>query len=187
MPVRRLLIAAFVLFPLGAAAATCEEAIARAEAKHQVPPNLLLAIGHREAFLRSEKVVWPWTLNVNGVARFFPTREAAARELRAAVARGVRNVDIGCSQINLYWHGRNRTLPLDQVGELLLDPEINADYAGYHLAQLAKASGSWTGAVMDYHTPNQALAAERRDYMCGVYRRFARLLDVAADAAACGG
>jgi len=55
---------------------------------------------------------WPWTLNINegksGIkpgARRYANKQAAEQALMHLISQGIRNVDVGIMQVNLYWHG----------------------------------------------------------------------------------
>jgi len=56
-------------------------------------------------------------------------------------------LDLGCFQINLRWHGRAFDT-LDQM----LDPARNARYAARFLAALHDETGDWTAAAAAYHS-----------------------------------
>lgn len=90
---------------------------------------------------------WPWTLNVQGQGYYFPTRAAALKKLREVLASGVRNVDIGCMQINYRWHGEN----FASIEEMM-SPEANAEYAARFLTRLKDRHGSWEEATRNYHS-----------------------------------
>ena len=123
----------------------------------QLPANLLTALSHVESgrwdAARGEKVAWPWTVMAEGRGRYFPTKEGALAEVRALQARGVRNIDVGCMQINLHYHGE----AFDTL-EQAFDPAINVAYAVRFLQSLYRETGSWTAAATRYHsaTPEYA-------------------------------
>lgn len=96
---------------------------------------------------------WPWTLNVNekkaGVktgSRRYMNQQAAEDALQELIVNGIRNVDVGIMQINLYWHGDKVKNQLD-----LLDPVINIGVAVQYLKQLNQKN--ITQLVADYHAP----------------------------------
>ena len=43
---------------------------------------------------------WPWTINVGGVGKFFETKEAAIKEVKALQAKGNDSIDVGCMSYN---------------------------------------------------------------------------------------
>lgn len=138
--------------------AACRAAIATAERDGGVPAGLLQAIGRVESGRRDPVTglyaPWPWTINAEGRGSYFPTREAAIAEVRQLQARGVRIIDIGCMQVNLYHHP-NAFPTLEQA----FDPLTNARYAARFLSELrANAGGDWARAAGHYHsqTPERA-------------------------------
>ncbi|MGE5766359.1 MAG: murein transglycosylase, partial [Bacteroidota bacterium] len=86
----------------------CREATGRAEARRDLPPHLLTAISQTESGRwhagRSETLAWPWTVMAEGEGRFLPSKAAAIAEVRRLQARGIRNIDVGCLQVNLHYH-----------------------------------------------------------------------------------
>ena len=42
-----------------------------------------------------------------GRGRYLPSKEAAIAEVQALKAKGITNIDVGCMQVNLYYHGSN--------------------------------------------------------------------------------
>ncbi|MBW6398801.1 transglycosylase SLT domain-containing protein [Roseomonas sp. HJA6] len=122
-----------------------------------MPAGLLQAIGRVESGRRDPVTgqfgPWPWTINAEGRGMFFPTREAAIAEVRQLQARGVRLIDVGCMQVNLYHHP-NAFPGLDQA----FDPLTNARYAAQFLSELQASTQDWARAAGHYHsqTPERA-------------------------------
>jgi hypothetical protein len=116
-----------------------------------LPAGLLPAISRIEAGRGKggERRAWPWTLNHAGKGLYFETRGEALAYLREATAGGRTNIDVGCMQINHYWHGAN----FPSV-ESMLDPVVNVDYAVRFLIDLHERHGSWPDAVRNYHSPD---------------------------------
>lgn len=129
----------------------CEAMATRIGAAEGLPAGLLPAIARIESGRRVERTVraWPWTLNHAGRGLYFETREEALAYLRQTVADGPRNIDVGCMQINHYWHGEN----FPSV-EVMIDPETNIRYAVRFLKELYASKGSWEAAVRHYHSPD---------------------------------
>lgn len=153
---RILSIAAVLLLSLlhGALAAgevSCEAAGAEAERAWQLPPGLLAAIGRIESGrydpATGKVAAWPWTINAAGQGRYFdssPTAVAAVRDLQM---QGVRLIDVGCFQIDLFYHPEAFTTLEDAF-----DARSNADYAARFLSELYGRTGSWEAAIADYHS-----------------------------------
>jgi hypothetical protein len=129
----------------------CEAAVARQEARRNIPRGLMHAIARVESgqweSRRRAKVAWPWTINAAGNGRYLPTKNSAAAEIRRLQRQGIRSIDVGCMQVNLMHHPKAfRTL------EQALDPGHNAAYAAEFLVSLKRAHGSWKQAVQHYHS-----------------------------------
>ncbi|MEM9762146.1 MAG: hypothetical protein AAF968_06510 [Pseudomonadota bacterium] len=129
------------------------------------------AISLAETGRRHGKVLapWPWAMNAAGKGTWFETREAALESAAKRLARGERNFDLGCFQINHRWHG-------DAFASLeaMIEPRSNADYAAQFLAALYAETGDWLTAVGHYHSRTPALAKAYR-------RRVVRLMDGGMD------
>lgn len=132
----------------------CVAATRQAELDNHLPPYLLAAISLAETgrWSSSHKASfsWPWTVMAEGVGRYLPTKAAAIAEVRSLQARGVTNIDVGCMQINLYYHG-DAFRSLDEA----FDPEINAEYAAAFLADLHRETKNWSKAVANYHSRDE--------------------------------
>jgi soluble lytic murein transglycosylase-like protein len=129
----------------------CRDAIAEAEQARDLPAHLLAAIARTESGRwhkeRSESLAWPWTVMAEGEGRFLPSKAAAIETVRALQARGVRNIDVGCMQVNLYYHP-----DAFENLEAAFDPAANVAYAADFLTGLRAEARSWTRAVGQYHT-----------------------------------
>ncbi len=129
----------------------CAEAVRAAERMHRLPRMLLHAVSLAESgrWDKEEQasVAWPWTVNAGGQGKFFPSKEAAVNEIIRLRANGVRNIDVGCMQVNLGYHGH----AFDGIEEAL-DPVNNVAYAATWLKQLRNREGAWAYAVGRYHT-----------------------------------
>ncbi len=130
---------------------TCKKATEATEQKHRLPKRLLNAISlaetgrwHKES---REIIAWPWTVYSEGRGRYLPSKEAAIAEVKMLKAKGVKNIDVGCMQVNLHWHPE----AFDNLEEAF-DPMTNAAYAGSLLKKLRDQSRSWTVAVAHYHS-----------------------------------
>jgi hypothetical protein len=131
----------------------CISAIRKAEIKHGLPENLLLAIGLQESGLKRDGIltVWPWTVNSHGVGRRFDNKNAAKDFVNAERKAGRNSVDVGCLQINMRWHGQAfKNL------STAFDPMANADYAARFLKGHYKETGHWMTAAGNYHSKTPA-------------------------------
>ncbi len=140
----------------------CMGAILEAEQRHSTLPGLLAAISRTESGRPIPPLPgvqpWPWAVNADGAAMYFDSKAAAVAWTRGALDRGVRQVDVGCMQINLQAHP-NAFASLDQAFE----PGPNADYAGRFLVRLrTDAGGNWYEATGWYHSRTPERAADYR-------------------------
>ncbi len=150
-------LAVLVLFPLAANAKPletnniCAAAIDRAEAGQNLPRELMTAISRVESGRwnreKREILAWPWTVTNGADGQYFPTKQAAIAHVRKLQARGIRNIDVGCMQINLRYHP-----DAFENLEAALDPVANTRYAASLLGRLFKANRSWGEAIKRYHS-----------------------------------
>jgi Transglycosylase SLT domain len=148
--------------PQGDSPATlCEQAIARAEIIGRTPPGMVAAIGQVESGRPDPRTgsmrPWPWTIDANGVGRFFATKAQAVAAVAALQAEGVRSIDVGCMQVNLMDHP-DAFASLDQA----FDPGSNAIYAVRFLNALYRGTGSWLDAIAAYHSETPQIAEDYR-------------------------
>ena len=130
----------------------CLSAIFDAQLRHNIPDNLLLAIGIQEAGreVAGRLTVWPWTANTNGQGAFFESKAALEAYVRNTQADGIRSIDVGCMQVNQRWHA-DQFASLEQA----TDPLANADYAARFLRTLYQQTGDWWEAAGRYHSSTQ--------------------------------
>lgn len=131
----------------------CEHEIVKAEKANGMPRRLFMAIGMVESGRRintgKENVVkaWPWTICAQGKGYYFSTKSAAIAAVKKLMARGIRNIDVGCMQVNLLHHSKAfKTL------EEAFTPKNNVAYAAKYFMQLKNMTNSWTHAVGYYHS-----------------------------------
>jgi len=100
---------------------------------------------------------WPWTLYINvsknGIKagpKRYASKQAAEQALLNLIRKGIRNVDVGIMQVNLYWHG-------DKVSNdlALLDPRTNIRVAAGYLKDL-NTKNNISKTVGGYHSPSNA-------------------------------
>ena len=170
-PLFRLLIAAVSVVGMGGAGlggawaqapgGVCATGIAAAAARHGVPHDLMLAIGTVESGLR------PWVINAEGQGYGFDSAGEAIAAVEALRAAGIESIDVGCMQINLYWHPD----AFDTLAAAF-SPALNADYAARFLDRLHDDVGSWTLAAMRYHSGDPQ---RQQRYGCAVQLQLASL------------
>lgn len=129
----------------------CGYLATQAELMTGIPAQLLTAIGLAESGRYDEhgqaRVAWPWTIYAEGKGRYLPDRATAVAEVKRLKAKGVTNIDVGCMQVNLGYHGKNFTSV-----EHALDPVANVAYAAVFLKRLHQENRSWTRAIAYYHS-----------------------------------
>lgn len=129
----------------------CDSAIARQERLDGIPRHLLKAISLAETgrwdAARQATFAWPWTVMARGQGHYFPDKAAALAFVRALQARGIGNIDVGCMQVNLHYHG-DAFADVEQA----LEPAANIAYAAKYLSGLYDSAGSWTRAAGHYHS-----------------------------------
>ena len=144
----------------------CIGAVAKQEAAHGIPRHLLRAISIAESgrWLRSRKatLAWPWTVTSGGKGTYYKSKSAAMRAVRKLQRRGVRNIDVGCMQVNLRYHPK----AFKSLGQAF-DPRANAAYAAGFLRKLRDKKRSWSQAVKHYHSATRSL---NRPYHAKVYK-----------------
>ena len=160
---------------------TCVRAARGAERQNGIAPHLLSAISLVETGRWSRglkaSLAWPWTVMAEGVGRYLPTKAAAIAEVRKLQARGIKNIDVGCFQVNLHYHGD----AFDGL-EQAFDPDENAAYAAAFLADLKRRSGTWKLAVGRYHSWDDQRGPAYREKVYGLwYGQRAHLAASASD------
>ena len=144
----------------------CARSIARSEQGEDIPVHLLTAISLAESGRRDPRgeaiIAWPWTVTAEGRGRFYENREDAIAAVKRLRARGVTNIDVGCMQVNLYYHA-------DAFADLegAFDPARNVTYAARFLKRLWSRTRSWSRAISLYHS---ATRLRGRDYRSKVFR-----------------
>lgn len=153
----------------GATPRLCTAAVARASAAHSLPGGLLNAISLAETGRwddsKKASFAWPWTVTSGGGGKFFPSKAAAIAHVEQLKSAGVRNIDVGCMQINLRYHP-------DAFANLeaAFDPAANAQYAAKFLAGLKRQSQSWQAAIGRYHSATPVLARSYLDKVARLWR-----------------
>ena len=136
----------------------CTEQTSRLEQSEQIPSNLLTAISLTETGRwqkgSREILAWPWTVTAHGRGQHFDTKQEALLEVEILMTQGVRNIDVGCMQINLKYHDDAFT----SIAEAM-DPKANTAYAAKFLKKLYEQKKDWMKAAGAYHsaTPDKNL------------------------------
>ena len=139
-------------------AGLCLESIETSQGTTDVPTRLLAAVAlvesrHLDPTV-SRTVPWPWTIDVAGRSAFFLTKDEAVAAVEELQKEGVRSIDVGCMQINLFFHP-DAFASIEQA----FDPNSNVRYGALFLSTLFRRLGSWDKAVAAYHSQTAALGA----------------------------
>lgn len=152
---------------------TCKKATEQSESDFRLPKRLLNAISLAETgrwHAKSKEIIaWPWTVYSEGRGRYLPTKDAAIAEVRKLQAKGVKNIDVGCMQVNLYWHPD----AFDNLHEAF-DPKKNATYAASLLKKLQGETRSWTVAVAYYHSQTRKFYVPYRKKVMKIWQKERR-------------
>jgi hypothetical protein len=131
--------------------AVCERAAKQAERDWHLPQGLLAAIGLVESGRRLPTapypIIWPWTINAEGQGIYQPSKAAAVSMVRAMQLRGLRVIDVGCFQVDLFYHPY-AFKSLDEA----FDPDANARVAARILSLGRLGTTGWDGAIAAYHS-----------------------------------
>lgn len=131
----------------------CAQAIRSVEPGADIPNALLTAISHVESGRWNPKnkalFAWPWTVTNGPDGQYFPNKAAAIAHVHKLREKGIRNIAVGCMQINLKYHPN----AFDDL-ESALDPKTNVRYAAKLLNTLFDAHKSWRESIRRYHSSN---------------------------------
>lgn len=125
-----------------------------------MPLGVLYAVALTETGKRGS--LHPFALNIEGASYFSSSLKEALQRFEQARKAGAKLIDIGCMQINYYYHGSHFASVV-----AMFDPHQNVDYAARYLKSLRQKEGSWTLAAARYHAgPNNDPA--QKQYVCAV-------------------
>lgn len=149
----------------------CDEAAMAAAAQIGVPKTVMLALTQTETGRNRQGALrpWPWTVNMEGVGKWFDTRQEAEEYALRHYSKGARSFDVGCFQVNYRWHGQN----FDDVSHMF-DPLANATYAAQFVSALYDETGDWNKAAGYYHSRTQ----ERAQAYQARFTRIRDMIDV---------
>ena len=142
----------------------CERQMISAASSEGVPLGVLYAVALTETGRKGN--LHPYALNIEGKTVFATSLDEALRVFAKARRDGKKLIDVGCMQINHYYHGNEfRSL------SAMFDPALNVGYAAHFLKNLRKREGSWAMAVARYHAGPDNDPAQKR-YICTVIRNL---------------
>lgn len=140
----------------------CASLFRHYEYKHRIPGDTLYSISLNETGrLHSKKkikLVWPWTVNVDGKGYFFDSKSEAVAFVRREMLSGKESIDVGCMQINLKHHPEAfRSL------EHAFDPASNVAYGASFLKSKYDAFRDWHKAIAHYHSATEVLGEKYKN------------------------
>ncbi len=148
----------------------CESMTASQERLDGIPKGLLTAISLAETGrwdeMNRESFAWPWTVTAKGEGRYFDSKEDALHAVAQLQAEGVRNIDVGCMQINLLYHGEEFASVAHAI-----DPATNIAYAAEFLSRIHDSGETWTDAAARYHSSTPEFADRYRDKVVKLWKR----------------
>ena len=139
-----------------------------------IPVKILYAVSTVERGRRMDGDVkpWPWTLNIDGEAFYFDSREEQFKKLMEALSEKRRTVGIGLMQMDWRWKAALLHSPW-----LATDPTFNLKTGCQIIRAHYDKTNDWWIAVGKYHResskPKHVAAAQR--YAARVYRRWEKL------------
>jgi len=133
--------------------------------ENNIPTAILYAVALAESAtkIHSRKIKsglykpWPWTLNVAGIPRRYPTRKSAYKGLIYFLQQGIKSIDIGIMQINWRYHHKKLGTPWQA-----LEPIHNTRTGARILSDEYKKTGEWKQAIGRYHSPGQKPMQKKR-------------------------
>ncbi len=150
----------------------CAAETAAMERRDGIPRHLLTAISLAESGrwdgASRANVAWPWTVTAEGRGRYFDSRAEALAEVEILITQGVRNIDVGCMQVNLLYHGG----AFDSLEEAF-DPRANTAYAATYLKAMYQTTGNWLQAAGYYHSTTPELNVPYMQKVIGLWRQQA--------------
>ena len=152
----------------------CQIAVDKAEKNYQIKSNLLQTIASVESgrwnAQAGKRVAWPWTVHANGKGRYYKSKVEAIAAVKDMQQRGITNIDVGCMQINLKYHGE-AFANLDEA----FDPEKNVAYSAKFLRKLYKRNKqNWTKTAMHYHSRNLRRGTNYKNRLEKHYAQYVR-------------
>lgn len=152
----------------------CQIAVDKAEKNYQIKSNLLQTIASVESgrwnAQAGKRVAWPWTVHANGKGRYYKSKAEAVAAVKNLQQKGITNIDVGCMQINLKYHGK-AFANLDEA----FDPEKNVAYSAQFLRKLYKRNKqNWTKTAMHYHSRNLRRGTNYKNRLEKHYAQYVR-------------
>ena len=151
----------------------CEKQTRSFEIALGIPPNLLTAMSLAESGKWNKKdkslFSWPWTITADGRSLYMISKQSAILKVRLLKAQGIKNIDIGCMQVNLFYHPK----AFENLS-VAFDPERNVGYAANFLAALNQSTLSWTQAAANYHSTSMRKNQAYLNKVLGLWQKISK-------------
>lgn len=148
----------------------CGAATHAVERQAGIPAHLLRAISIAESGrwddLNRMAVAWPWTVTSGSNEWYEDSKQQAIEVVEGLIRRGIRNIDVGCMQINLYFHG-----DAFESLEDAFDPLTNVTYAATYLIKLRQSTTDWMTAAGNYHSTTLRFHRRYRNRLMDIWNR----------------
>ncbi len=152
----------------------CGYMVALAEKARRIPTGLLLAIAQVESGRykagQTLATAWPWTVSsaqTRNNDNFYQTKAQAVGVIKNLQNDGITNIDVGCMQINLFYHGRGFASLQEAI-----DPINNVAYATEFLLYLFDRFDDWGEAVKHYHSSDPTKNIYYLEKVLAAYQRI---------------
>lgn len=149
---RVLLIFICVLLPnygLARAQVNCDRIVEQAAQRHNVPAGLMSAMS-RALLAKTDRPQMmpnsPWTISLGSNVVAYDSAAEMEAQLENLIMEGEEDLNLGCMQLNLIWHGDHFYSLQDMI-----NPEHSAEYAASVLSDLHNEYGSWQRAIRIFH------------------------------------
>lgn len=139
----------------------CSLLVRHFEKKYNLPENLLQAV----AIVESKKC--PWAVSYGKVSRCFFSKSSALQFVKTLQSQGVKNISVGCMQINLLFH-RKKFSSLDAA----LTPYQNIEYGARLIHRFYQKYRCWERAIRYY---NSRFSSYNLPYKKKVYKVWQKI------------
>jgi hypothetical protein len=149
----------------------CLSQFSHYEKIHKIPANLLRAVSLTESGKWHEAskniIPWPWAVNFQGKSYYYSSKKEAISSVKKLQQQGHKSIDIGCMQINLYYHP-------DAFNNLeeAFEPVRNIAYAASFLKNNFNKHEDWHQAVASYHSDNKSLGWPYARKVAGIWKNI---------------
>ena len=152
-----------ICFPNRIFANECTQAIQTVSKQEKIPYDILTAVALTETgtMQKGRLAPYPWAINVGGKGFLFSTKQQAIKAVKSYLAQGKTSIDIGCMQLNWYWHKDKFSNSIESA----FDPKTNITVGANYILEHYVTYKNWNMAVGRYHSGTEKFAkAYRQKY-----------------------